>query len=216
MAFPPSLGRIAEHEAMGRVTLHGSVIDLGGGSDSGYQNIFKGEYTMTSANLTGHATTDIHCDFEKPLPIADSVYDGVLMINTLEHIYHCRELVSESFRIMRNQGVVVIAVPFLFPVHPSPSDFWRFTASTLENMLKDVGYSSIEITPLATGVFTNRFIILERLLPQPLRVCMYYGVAPLAKLADTLFTYIAKALGKKYNRTDYPGAYLAVAKKVIS
>lgn len=216
MAFPPSLGRIAEHDAMRRVTLHGSVIDLGGGRDSGYRTIFKGEYTTTSANLDGHETTDIHCNLENPLPIADASYDGVLMINTLEHIYHCHELVNESFRIMKHNGVVVIAVPFLFPVHPSPSDFWRFTAETLHNLLRDAGYTEIEITPLAPGVFINRFILLERLLPQSLRVVMFYCVAPVARFMDRAFTYMSKLLKRKYEASSYPGAYLAVAKKYVS
>lgn len=212
MAFPPSLGRVAQHDAMRRVTLHGSVIDLGGGKKSGYQNFFKGTYTTASANYYD-TDADINCDFEKPLPIADNAYDGVLLINTLEHIYHCHELVSEAFRITRTGGDIVIAVPFLFPVHPSPSDFWRFTADTLRNMLTDAGYTSIEITPLATGVFINRFIILERLLPKPLRIFMYYCVAPIARLTDVLFSALSRVLGKKYDPALYPGAYLAIAKK---
>ena len=213
MAFPPSLGRIAENEAIRNVTLHGSVIDLGGGKDSGYRKLFLGEYTMTSANLDGHETTDIHCDLEEPLPIADSAYDGVVMVNTLEHIYHCHELVREAFRISKQGSDVVIVVPFLFPVHPSPRDYWRFTEDTLTKMLADTGYTNVQVTPIATGVFVNRFILLERLMPQPVRVAMFYMCAPLARLADALFERLSKTLGKQYTAGMYPGAYIAVAKK---
>ena len=213
MAFPPSLGRIAEFEAIRTVSLHGSVIDLGGGKDSGYRKIFRGEYTMTSANLDGHETTDIHCDLEEPLPIADNVYDGVVMINTLEHIYHCHELVAESFRISKPGADVVIVVPFLFPVHPSPRDYWRFTHDTLLNMLTETGYTNVEVTPIATGVFVNRFILLERLMPQPIRIAMFYVGAPLVRLADMCFERLSKMLGKQYVAGMYPGAYIAVAKK---
>ena len=213
MAFPPSLGRIAEHDAIRKVMLHGSVIDLGGGKDSGYRSIFRGEYTMISANLDGHETTDIHCDLEEPVPVADATYDGVVMINTLEHIYHCHELVAESFRISKQGADIVIVVPFLFPVHPSPRDFWRFTADTLENMLTETGYTDVRVTPIATGVFINRFILLERLMPQPVRVLMFYVCAPIARLMDSLFESLSKLLGKKYEAGSYPGAYIAVAKK---
>lgn len=214
MAFPPSLGRIAEFDAIRAVTLHGSVIDLGGGKDSGYRKIFRGEYTMTSANLDGHETTDIHCDLEEPLPIADGAYDGVVLINTLEHIYHCHELVRESFRISKPGADMVIVVPFLFPVHPSPRDYWRFTKDTLEKMLADTGYQNVVVIPLATGVFVNRFILLERLMPKPVRIVMFYMCAPVVRLMDSLFESLSKFLGKKYTPSSYPGAYIAVAKKV--
>lgn len=213
MAFPPSLLRVAEHEALQNIELHGSVIDLGGGEDSGYRKIFKGTYTMTSANLNGHDTSAIHCDLEKPLPIADGSYDGVLMINTLEHIYHARELVSEAFRISRPGADIVIAVPFLFPVHPSPSDFWRFTDETLQRLLLDAGYRDAKVMPLATGVFTTRFVLLERLMPRPIRISMYYLCAPLARLSDTIFSTAARALNRKYVRAYYPSGYIALAKK---
>jgi SAM-dependent methyltransferase len=213
MAYPPSLVRVAEHEALKKIELHGSVIDLGGGEDSGYRNIFKGTYTITSANLDGHDTSAIHCDLEKPLPIADASYDGVLMINTLEHIYHARELVQESFRISRPGADVIIAVPFLFPVHPSPSDYWRFTEETLSRMLTDAGYTNVVVTPLCYGVFVTRFVILERLLPRPARILMYVIGAPIAHAFDHAFVAIARMLGKKYEPRHYPGGYLATAKK---
>lgn len=213
MAFPPSLGRIAEFDAIREIALHGSVIDLGGGKDSGYRKIFRGEYTMISANLDGHETTDIHCDLEQPLPIADAMYDGVVLINTLEHIYRCHELIQESFRISKSGADIVVVVPFLFPVHPSPRDYWRFTEDTLAKMLTETGYTEVRVTPLCTGVFVNRFILLERLMPKPIRIAMFYIGAPLARLADILFESLSKVLGKKYMPSSYPGAYSAVAKK---
>jgi SAM-dependent methyltransferase len=213
MAFPPSLVRLGEHEVMRKITLHGEVIDLGGGKDSGYRTLFSGTYRITSANLDGHTTTDIHCDLEKPLPMSDASYDGVLLINTLEHIYHAQELVRESFRIARSGATIVIAVPFLFPVHPSPKDYWRFTNDTLTDMLTDAGFRDVVVTPVAYGVFTNRFVLLERVLPQPLRLIMYYLGAPLAEGFDILFYRTTSLLKRPYNPTHYATGYVAVGKK---
>ena len=210
MAFPPSLIRIREDEALREITLSGSVIDLGGGKDSGYRRIFKGEYTVTSANLDGHATTDIHCDLEEPLPIADRTYNNVLLINVLEHIYHARELMAETARIITPGGKLVIAVPFLFPVHPSPSDYWRFTGETLKRLCADAGYTDVVVTPLAAGVLSTRFVSLDRLMPQPIRVVGYYVGLPVVLFCDHVFTSVARMLGRRYNPSEYPTGYLAV------
>jgi SAM-dependent methyltransferase len=198
---------------MRNITLHGSVIDLGGAEDSGYRKIFQGTYTITSANLDGHETAAIHCNLEEPLPIDDATYDGVLLINTLEHIYHTRELLSESARIAKPGATIVVVVPFLFPVHPSPSDYWRFTGETLSRLLTDAGFSEVVVTPLAYGVFTTRFVNLERVMPGPVRVVMYYLLAPIANLLDHLFTFATGTFGRPYDPTFYPSGYAAVAHK---
>jgi SAM-dependent methyltransferase len=214
MAFPPSLLRVAEHTAMRNVTLHGSVIDLGGSEDAGYRSIFKGTYTTTSANLEGHQTAAIHCNLEDPLPIPDKTYDGVLLINTLEHIYHAHELVRESARIAKKDASIVIVVPFLFPVHPSPSDYWRFTGDTLSRMLTEAGFTEVAITPLAYGVFTTRFVNLERVMPGPVRVVLFYLCAPVANLLDHTFAFCTKMLGMRYDPKEYPSGYMAVGKRI--
>ena len=209
----PSLLRIAEHAALSEVTLTGSVLDIGGDKNSAYQSIFKGTYSLTTMNLDPKTSPDIVGDLEESLPLANALYDAVLLINVLEHIFNYRELLDESVRVLKPQGTLVIIVPFLFPVHPSPHDYHRFTAETLRKECEMRGLEDIVITPLGSGVFSARYLLLDRLLPSPLRLFAYFTVRYVAACLDALFILLTGVLGKRYDPAHYALGYCVTALK---
>lgn len=201
--------RKAEEDEFRKITLSGKIVDLGGLSNSSYRNHFKGTYTITSVDGPG-SVADITCDLEEALPISSQSYNGVLMMNVLEHIYNYRELLAEAKRILSSNGTVVIATPFMFPYHPSPNDFHRYTAKTLERALTDAGFVDIHIIPTGTGVFATRWLMLERLLPARLRFLSSVG-AFLSSMSDSLFSRLARATGKSYVPSDYALGFVTIA-----
>lgn len=213
MSGVPTLLRLAEHEALSRVTLQGSVLDLGGDTHAEYRSQLGGTFSVTTVNLDEHTAPDIFHDLETPLPTPDASYDHVLLINVLEHIYHARELLAEAVRSIRPGGTVVVIVPFLFPVHPDPHDYWRFSGETLERMFSDLGLTDLMVTPLGSGVFAARYVMLDRLLPHTLRVLASMTLRHLVGPLDRLFVRLARTLGKKYRSSDYALGYLATGKK---
>jgi SAM-dependent methyltransferase len=204
--------RRAEYNVLSGVTLSGSVLDLGGERRSEYHPLFKGDFSVTTVNIQGETHPDIIADLEKPLPIADASYDAVLLINVLEHIFEYRTLVAESARVMKPGGIIIIVVPFLFPVHPSPHDYHRYTNEALEIMLMHSGFSDIRVKALGTGVFATRFAMLERLFPKFLEPLLTI-CGMLAGFCDAIFAFLARMAGKKYRTSDYPLGYLATARK---
>lgn len=192
--------RTAEHRALTEEVLSGAVIDLGGHPNSEYARIVKGDFRRTTANLSPDA--DIQCDFEKPLPITDKSYDAALVINVLEHIFEYRRFLGEAHRILRPGGRIIVIVPFLFPYHPSPGDFHRYTSAALERALATADFKNIVVTPLGSGVFAARWLLIERLLPPPLQFLALIAV-PIATVFDRMFLLLARALGKKYLISDY-------------
>ncbi len=205
--------RAAEHKALLGIKLSGDVIDLGGDKNSEYQKLFAGDFHLTVLNYAPAAKPDIVHDLEKPLPMADASYDGALLVNVLEHIYHSRELVSETHRILKPGGKAVIVVPFLFPVHPSPHDYWRYTDETLDRMLTEAGFVDIEVKPLGSGVFAARMLMIERLLPAPLRfLCMVLS-RTVVRALDAIWSGLARATGRKYRPSDYAVGYAVTAKR---
>jgi len=213
MKSTPSLLREAEHQALSKITLSGTVLDLGGEKGSEYLSYLQGEFEVTALNLDESAVPDILHDLEKPLPIADKSYDNVLLINVLEHIFDYHQLLNEAIRVVRPGGSIVIVVPFLFPIHPSPSDFWRFSGQTLERLLTSLNLEQVRVHALGSGVFSARYVMLDRLLPTVLRFVGYYTLRPLALMGDRLFVTVARMLGKKYRTEDYALGYCAVARR---
>ncbi len=202
--------RKAEHMALSGVTLSGKVLDLGGHKNSPYRDLFKGEFSITTADLSSEA--DIQCNFELPLPISDASYDGVLLINVLEHIFEYRQLIGECARVLKPRGTIIIAVPFLFPYHASPDDFHRYTSTALERTLALAGFSDIHVQSLGSGVCAVRWALVERLLPGPFRALSLVTV-PFARFFDGIITGFARAFGKKYSPSDYSLGYVASAHK---
>lgn len=143
--------RKALYSKIGTLTVSGKVIDLGGSRNSGYHKLLKGEHTFDVVNIDSSTGAERNFNLEEKFPLTDASYDAVLTLNVLEHVFNYPSVLSESHRIMKRGGILVLAVPFLIPVHPSPHDHWRFTGETLRKIIADAGFSSIEITTLGTG-----------------------------------------------------------------
>lgn len=204
--------RKAEHEALRGITLSGNVLDLGGDARSEYRTCFSGVFSITTANLDDATMPDIRADLETSLPVADGSYDAVLLINVLEHIFEYRKLLSEAARVVKEGGMLVIAVPYMFPYHPSPHDFHRYSKAALEKALSVSGFREIRVIPLGSGVFAARWLFIERLLPR-LFYPLTYVAQPLAGFCDALFTTLARMARKKYRPSDYALGFVAVARK---
>jgi len=207
-----TLLRKEEYKALKGIALSGSVLDLGGEVRSKYHTLFNGDFTVTTANLGKETMPDVVLDLEKLLPFQSLSYDAVLLINVLEHIFEYQQLLNESARVMKPGGIIIIIVPFLFPYHPSPEDFHRYTASALEQALQSAGFKNIVIKPLGSGVFAAQWVFLERLLP-PVFAPLWSVMGFCASGMDALFVVCARILGKKYRSSDYALGYMVTAKK---
>lgn len=68
------------------------------------------------------------------LPFRDGSFDGVTCDQVLEHVPKPATVVAELVRVTKPGGLIHIAVPFLFPWHPSPSDYSRWTQQGLADL----------------------------------------------------------------------------------
>ena len=209
----PSLLRRAEHDALSTSTLSGKVVDLGGDSNGEYLTYFKGTFSTTAVNMDTDTAPEVFHDLEKPLPFPNHSFDHALLINVLEHIFDYRQLLSETVRIVKPNGSVIIAVPFLFPIHPSPNDYWRYSKQTLEKECAHAGLTITKLIPLGTGVFSVRYVLLDRLMPSPIRLIAHYTLRYVTLALDKLFTATAHMLGKRYDPSEYALGYIVHAKR---
>lgn len=68
------------------------------------------------------------------LPIADNSVDGVICEYLLEHLPNPRAVITEIQRVLRPGGQAYIAVPFVYPFHASPNDFYRWSGEGLKKL----------------------------------------------------------------------------------
>lgn len=153
LPFSKSLLRREEYKMLPNITLEGDVLDLGGTPQADYHAHIGGMHTIVTANIDAALHTDYTFDAQQPWPLESSRFDGVVCMNVLEHLYQPAAALSEARRVLRPGGNIVGAVPFLFNVHGSPDDYFRYTKSALTRLLSDAGFVEIEVRELGSGAF---------------------------------------------------------------
>lgn len=137
------------------------------------------------------------------LPFKDSSFPSVLCTELLEHILRPEKVVSEIHRVLSPGGVLVLTVPFLYPLHRDPKDFHRFTEDGVRAMLQD--FKVLRVIPQGRA-FTLLGLLVHveaetYRLPLPLKLCVWL-IAHVISFFDTFIPY-----------TGWTSGYLAVCKK---
>jgi SAM-dependent methyltransferase len=149
-----SILRRAEHEKLAGLSIDGRILDVGGSKKSEYQGLIGGNHVIVTGNIDPEYGADIIFDAEKIWPCEDGSFDAVLLINVLEHLYEYRAATSEAYRVLKPGGRLIGVVPFLYNVHGSPDDYFRYTRSALERLLRETGFVSVKVEELGTGAFS--------------------------------------------------------------
>lgn len=69
--------------------------------------------------------------------VEDDSVDCVITISTLEHVRYPQKVVAEIYRILKPGGIVYVSVPFVFPFHSDPYDFYRFSSDGIKILCED-------------------------------------------------------------------------------
>lgn len=84
-------------------------------------------------------------------PISNDQYDCIVCSQVLEHTFDPDLLLEEIRRVSRNNGLLILTVPFLWPEHEQPFDSQRYTSYGLLAILQRHGYVIRKIKKLNCG-----------------------------------------------------------------
>ncbi|NER19873.1 MAG: class I SAM-dependent methyltransferase [Symploca sp. SIO1B1] len=79
---------------------------------------------------------DFHYDIHD-LKFVDSEFDIVVCISILEHIPYPEKALKELYRVLKPGGEIWVQLPFHFPYHEAPKDYWRASPDGLRIWMKD-------------------------------------------------------------------------------
>lgn len=133
------------------------------------------------------------------IPLADKAIDSALITEVLEHCPEPVKVLTEVNRVLKPGAPVSFSVPFLWYLHETPWDFYRYTPFALKRIFEESGF---ELEILETygsndlAFLHTYFIWLKKgALPKLIRFAIYLLSLP--------FILLFLALAKKTSRTEF-------------
>jgi SAM-dependent methyltransferase len=89
----------------------------------------------------------IVADLTKPNKISSNSFDCIVSTHILHLIFEVDKAISELYRILKHDGVLLVAVPHISMCDPNHyKEFWRFTSECLYLMLaKEFGDENVQV-----------------------------------------------------------------------
>lgn len=131
------------------------VLDIGSGGSS-YGRFFP---NRISVDIDPKRGPDIVGDAHD-LPFKDGEFTFVLCTEVLEHVQDPKRAILEMRRVLSLGGTLVLTTRFVYPLHDSPGDYWRFTKYGLQELFKE--WDIVELVP-ETQTFSAIAVLLQRL-----------------------------------------------------
>lgn len=219
--FPRYIGIVYIEPALRRALpyAHGIMLDLGCGTRR-YEIIFKGsvdEYIgLDWPKITDRAGPDVIGD-AMFIPFMTRSIDTVLATELMEHLPSPSNFLSEVARVLRDEGTLILSVPFIEPLHEEPRDFYRFTPYSLRILLEQNGFLIRELWDkggwwsVVLGSFVNQ-VIYDWASPLDELGRRRYGILTLITLpVCAILQWSGYQLDRVFHSSKYTLGYTVVA-----
>jgi ubiquinone/menaquinone biosynthesis C-methylase UbiE len=97
------------------------------------------------------------------MPFRNGVFDLVLCESVMEHIPKPWLAAEETYRIIKNEGLIFVDVPFICPVHGRPHHYFNMTEEGVKTLFErfrkiESGVPKYEMPSLALTMILSRYI----------------------------------------------------------
>ena len=133
--------------------LNKNILDVGCGIKP-YESLFKGAYYV-GIDIEGGGHKDekkkIDILFDgKNIPFDEKSFDLIICTQVLEHTLDYEYLLKEMYRVLKDDGILLITAPLVWNEHEIPYDFFRFTKFAYKEIFSKIGFKIITIQPTTT------------------------------------------------------------------
>jgi SAM-dependent methyltransferase len=193
------------------------IYDIGAKDASGsYFGAYPKDARVVTIDIVAGPGVDLVADAHDLHMVADASVDMVTSISVLEHVRNPWKVVDEMYRILKPGGVICVDVPFIFPYHADPDDFYRFSNKGILNLCE-------KFECLQSGFSRGPASTMHHLLVHFLAIALSFNSKTLYGINVDLFKWIlfwVKYLDKIIGRYSiayviHTGAYF-VGRKPIS
>ena len=160
--------------------VHGLVLDVACGQTPSYYRAL-GLTDNPKVRLVGveykqslHPT--VVADVTVPLPFKEKSTDAVIISAFLYIVPDPKVLLKEARRVLKQDGILMLTAPLVYPHIPEPTDYWRFTSDSLRLLLTQAGFADITIVPIGGHWTAAAYLLTPFLRPRWLVPPLAYWV----------------------------------------
>ena len=153
------------------VNKNSEVLDYGCGP-APYEHLLTGRCSRyIKLDIGKNNSADILVLENEKIPLPDSSWDVILSTQVLEHVADPGFYLSECRRLLKPGGKLILSTHGIWPYHPFPEDYWRFTESGLKKILRDNRFKTVNfkglIGPFASSVQFTVLLLADFLVKKP-------------------------------------------------
>ncbi len=199
---------LAEHDHL----YSGRVMDIGGKDRGKFVKPRNRVNKWFVVDITASNEPDLLADVCDLSELESEQFDVVNATELFEHVSDLEKGLRECVRVLKQNGIMIISMPFLFPIHADPSDFQRWTEHKWRQEAVSVGLEIQELIPMGRyfTVLADMWKTLVRIIPvRPLQWVCYltYPLCSLLVRFDDLGIVRRSTLG------NYTTGYFIVCRK---
>lgn len=92
----------------------------------------------------GGEKPDIFWEDDK-IPLNENTINTAIATEVLEHVPNPELFLLEVNRVLKPKGLLLVTIPFLWPLHEIPHDNYRYTPFAIKRILENSGFVDINI-----------------------------------------------------------------------
>lgn len=184
--------------------LKGRMIDIGCGQKP-YKDLlapYITEHIGVDHEYTTHNKMNIDLfGSAYSIPADNNSFDSAICTAVLEHLEEPELALQECYRTLKPGGVAVYSVPFIWPVHEEPRDFFRYSRYGLEYLFQKVGFEVVELKALSGFWVTFGQLLVYNLYRFNCGPLKWFWIIKFLCLLIQGFAYCLEKLDKEENCT---------------
>jgi SAM-dependent methyltransferase len=135
---------------------HGTCLDVGCG-----RMPYKSLILAAPGKVKRYIGMDLRADLRHPayaqlnaadldwdgrtIPLDPSTVDCALATEVFQYFHDLERVMQEVIRVLKPGGLFFFTLPFLWPLHDSPYDQFRYTPFALKRLLEQAGFCQIQM-----------------------------------------------------------------------
>jgi len=152
------------------------------------------------------------------LPIKKNSIDIILLLDVLEHLPDTQKVLEETNKVLKDNGELIIQVPFLYPLHDEPRDYYRFTKHGFKILAEKNNFKLIECKAIGQPIETSALLTNLALVKSGLNLITSKNPLMIITILFPFFILINNLLAKAFSFISdkeqfMPYSYLVILKK---